>query len=59
MKKQVYLCIAAMLASGVISGTAALPQVVRAEAQKETADKEDTSTVLEKTDIFASQKETD
>ena len=59
MKKQVYLCIAAMLASSVISGTAALPQVVRAEAQKETADKEDTSTVLEKTDIFASQKETD
>ncbi len=30
MKKQVYLCIAAMLASSVISGTAALPQVVRA-----------------------------
>ena len=59
MKKQVYLCLAAMLASGVISGTAALPQVVRAEAQKETADKEDTSAVLEKTDIFASQKETD
>ena len=59
MKKQVYLCIAAMLASGVISGTAALPQVVRAEVQKEAADKEDTSIVLEKTDIFASQKETD
>ena len=59
MKNQVYLCIAAMLASGVISGTAALPQVVRAEVQKEAADKEDTSIVLEKTDIFASQKETD
>ena len=59
MKKQIYLCIAAMLASGGISGTAALPQMVRAEVQKEAADKEDTSAVLEKTDIFASQKETD
>ena len=56
MKKQIYLCIAAMLASGGISGTAALPQMVRAEVQKEAADKEDTSAVLEKTDIFASQK---
>ena len=59
MKKQIYLCIAVMLASGGISETAALPQMVRAEVQKEAADKEDTSAVLEKTDIFASQKETD
>ena len=59
MKKQIYLCIAVMLASGGISETAALPQMVRAEVQKEAADKEDTSAVLEKTDIFTSQKETD
>ena len=59
MKKQIYLCIAVMLASSGISETAALPQMVRAEVQKEAADKEDTSAVLEKTDIFASQKETD
>ena len=59
MKKQIYLCIAVMLASGGISGTAALPQMVRAEVQKEATGKEDTSAALEKTDIFASQKETD
>ena len=59
MKKQISLCIAVMLASGGISETAALPQMVRAEVQKEAADKEDTSAVLEKTDIFTSQKETD
>ena len=58
MKKQVYLCIAAMLASGMISGTATAPVMVKA-AQEETAEDTSSSSVLEKTDIFASQKETD
>ena len=61
MKNRIYLCMAAALVLSMSASTT-LPAQVKAETsteEKTSSDQAETDSILEKTDIFAQQKETD